>query len=117
MDVNEALELADGSHLAWAPVLAEEVRSLRRAIALDTELDRLTDENARLRAEMEQLRQECFELHVDDADAIAEQAEELIALRAAIERVRELCNRGIAAPFQGSWAHYVLRALDGEDKP
>lgn len=32
---------------------------------------------------------------------------------AAIERVRELCDRGIAEDFHASWAFYVLRALDG----
>jgi hypothetical protein len=133
MDVNEALELADGSALPWAPVLAAEVRQLRAAVAFYTtapDIDEPAETKAPNNADLHTMEGIGYPARLSPTwlNWIAAQLDELERLRRAadhhcanteraIERVRELCNRGIAEPFQGSWAHYVLRALDGEDQP
>lgn len=67
MDVNEALEMAGGSAMPWAPVLAAEVQELRAIRDHARRIIEVKDEQLDLfRAELDQLR-----AHILDIDAHA----------------------------------------------
>lgn len=87
MDVNEALEMAGGSAMPWAPVLAAEVQQLRELVA-HVESESATTERER--------------------DAARAEVRRLQSYEAMFARAREVALRPVGTWSGPEAAHYIL---------